>query len=40
VLSYAFQNRLWVVVLIVAAELGVLILWGVMKKLERELSSK
>ena len=40
VLSHAFQNRLWLVVLIAVAEVGVLILWVVMKKLERELWSK
>jgi hypothetical protein len=40
VLRYSFQNRLWMVVLIVVAEIAVLILWGVMRKLERELWSK
>jgi len=40
VVDYAFRNRLWVVLLIVIAEVGVLILWGVMRKLERELWDK
>ena len=37
VISHAVQNRLWVVALIVIAELGVLVLWAIMRKLEREL---
>lgn len=40
VVSYAVQNRLWIVGLVVVAEVGVLILWIVMRKLERELWSK
>jgi hypothetical protein len=40
VMSYAFQNRLWLVVVIAVAEVGVLILWVVMRKLERELWRK
>jgi hypothetical protein len=40
VMSHAFQNRLWLVVLIVVGEVGVFVLWGVMRKLERELWSK
>jgi hypothetical protein len=40
VMSHAFQNRLWLIGVIVVAEVGVLILWGVMRKLERELWSK
>ncbi|MFI5454395.1 MAG: hypothetical protein ACHRXM_03005 [Isosphaerales bacterium] len=39
VMRHAFQNRLWLIVLIVVAEVVVLILWGVMRKLERDLSS-
>jgi hypothetical protein len=38
VIRYAFRERLWVIVLIVVAEVGVLILWGVMRNLEREFS--
>jgi hypothetical protein len=37
VLEHAFRNRLWLVVLVIGAEFVVLILWRVMKKLEREL---
>jgi hypothetical protein len=37
VMSYAFTNRLWVIGLIAVLEVGVLILWGVMRKLEKEL---
>ena len=40
VLDHAFRNRFWLIVLIVVAEIGVLILWGVMRKVERELSRK
>jgi hypothetical protein len=40
VVRYAFQNRLWIIVLIGVVEIGVLILWAVMRKLERELWSK
>jgi hypothetical protein len=40
VMRYSFQNRFWMIVLIVAAEVVVLILWVVMRKLERELWSK
>ena len=40
VMSYAFQNRLWVIGLVVGLEAGVLILWRLMKKLERELWDK
>ena len=40
VISHAFQNRLWLVVLIVGLEVGVLILWGVLRKLEKELWGK
>ena len=39
VVGYAIRNRLWMVVLIAAGELGVLILWGILRKLERELWS-
>jgi hypothetical protein len=40
VMGYSFRNRLWVFGVILILELGVLILWGVMKKLDRELWSK
>jgi hypothetical protein len=40
VIRYSFQNRLWLIALIVGAEIFVLILWRVLRKLERELSSK
>jgi hypothetical protein len=40
VMGHAFRNRLWLIVLIVALDLGVLILWDVLRKLERELWSK
>jgi hypothetical protein len=40
VFSHAFQNRLWLIILIGVLEVGVLILWGVMRKLERELWGK
>jgi hypothetical protein len=40
VISHAFQNRFWLILLIVGLEVGVLILWGVLRKLERELWSK
>jgi hypothetical protein len=38
VFEHAFQNRLWLIALIVVAEIGVLILWAVMRKVERELA--
>ncbi len=40
VISHTLQNRMWLIVLMVVAEFGVLVLWGVMRKLERELWSK
>jgi hypothetical protein len=40
VISYSFQNRLWMLVLILVGEVAVLILWVVLRKLERELWSK
>ncbi len=40
VIRHGFQNRLWLVILIAVAEGGVLILWGVLKKVEKELSRK
>jgi hypothetical protein len=40
VMSYAFQNRFWVIVLVLVAETGVLILWVVMTKMERELGHR
>jgi hypothetical protein len=40
VISHALQNRLWLILLIVGLEVGVLILWGVLRKLERELWGK
>jgi hypothetical protein len=40
VMSYAFANRLWMIAIFAVLEVGVLILWGVMRKLERELWSK
>ncbi len=38
VLGHAFQNRIWLVALIGVLELGVLVLFVVMKKLEKEFS--
>lgn len=38
VLSHSFRNRLWVIGLIVVVEIGVFILWRVMKKVEQDLS--
>ncbi|MDG3007971.1 hypothetical protein [Paludisphaera mucosa] len=38
VLSYGFRERLWIVGLVVGLEVGVLILWLVLRKLEKELS--
>jgi uncharacterized membrane protein len=40
VISHAVQNRLWMLVLIGVGEVGVVILWMVLRKLERELWSK
>jgi hypothetical protein len=40
VLSYSLQNRPWLIALIVVAEVGVLVLWRVVRKLERELWSE
>jgi hypothetical protein len=40
VIGFGFQNRLWVIVVVAGAEVAVLILWGLMKKLDRELYSK
>ena len=39
-IGYAFRNRLWMIAVIAVAELAVLILWGVMKKVEKELSRR
>jgi hypothetical protein len=40
VISHAFQNRIWLVGLIVFAEIFVLVLWRVLKKVEKELDRK
>lgn len=40
VMGHAFQNRLWAVALIAILEVGVFILWRVMKKLEGELGGR
>jgi hypothetical protein len=40
VVRHALENWLWVIVVIGVAEVGVLILWIVMRKLERELWGK
>lgn len=40
VISHAFQNRLWLVGIIVFAELFVLVLWVVLKKVEKDLGGK
>ena len=40
VMGYSFQNRFWMIALIVGAEVVVLILGGVLRKLDRELWSK
>jgi uncharacterized membrane protein len=40
VISHAVKNRLWMLILIGVAEVGVLILWMVLRKLERELWRK
>lgn len=40
VMSYSLENRLWAIVLTVVLEVVVVILWGVMRKLERELWNK
>jgi hypothetical protein len=40
VLGHAFQNRPWLIALIVVAEVGVLVLWRVVRELERELWSE
>jgi hypothetical protein len=40
VLSHAFQHRLWLIGIIVGAEVAVMILWVFMKKMERELWGK
>jgi hypothetical protein len=40
VMSHAVQNRLWLIILIAALEVGVFVLWRVMKKLDRELWGK
>jgi hypothetical protein len=39
-MRHAFQNPFWVIVLVILAEVGGLILWSVMKKLERELGHR
>lgn len=38
--GYAFGNRLWSIGLIVVGEVAEFILWGVLKKVERELARK
>jgi hypothetical protein len=40
VVRHALQNRLWVLALIGLAEIGVLVIWIVMRKLERELGAE
>jgi hypothetical protein len=40
VLDHAYRNRFWVIVLFGVLAVGVLILWGILRKLERELGSK
>jgi hypothetical protein len=37
VVGHALRNRLWVLVGIAVAEIAVLVIWTVMRKLEREL---
>jgi lipoprotein signal peptidase len=39
-LSHGFQNRLWLIGLIVILEIGVFVIWLVLKKLEMELWAK
>lgn len=38
VLGHGFRERMWIVGLVVGLEVGVLILWAVLKKLEKELA--
>jgi hypothetical protein len=40
VLRYGFEKRLWLIVLIAIGEIVVVILWRVMRKLDRELWGK
>lgn len=40
VISHAFRNRLWLVGIIVFAELFVLVLWAVLNKVEKDLERK
>ena len=40
VISHGFQNKFWMIAVVGGAEVGVLILWVVMRKLERELWAK
>ncbi len=38
VLSYGLRERMWIVGLVVGLEVGVFILWAVLKKLAKELA--
>jgi hypothetical protein len=40
VVGFGFSNRVWFIILIAVLELLVVVLWIVMKKLERELQSR
>ncbi len=40
VISHTFSNRLWLVILIAVLEMLIMVLWIVMKKVERELNSR
>jgi hypothetical protein len=40
VMSHGFQNRLWLIGLVLILEIGVFVVWLVLKKLERELWAK
>ncbi len=37
VMGHAFRNRMWLIILVIVLEVGVFLLWLMMKKLEREL---
>ncbi len=40
VISYGMRERLWMLILVGVLEVGVIVLWVVMKKLEKELWAK
>ena len=40
VMTFSLQNRFWIIGTIIGAEVAVLIFWGVMRKMERELWAK